>query len=169
MINRVSSHTSSNNRFRGRKKSQITHTLTGYSFNLVSTPYSFPSSGNSIMNNPIGDVSGSTEINLLSTTGRGFYFNKIDSNGVDRMDYYSGFTGHNITITLTQNDSTAIYSGDTNSFKFWDQNNGNVGFAVGTGLPLPPTNIANGVVTLTQSASTPWVIGSPVYVGLEIL
>ena len=142
-------------------------TPTGYSFNLVASPYEFPSSGNSIMNNPIGGVSGSTEINLLATTGRGFYFNKIDNESVDRISYYSGFTGHSVTITLTQNGSTAIYSGDTNSFKFWSQG-GVEGFVFGTNIGVPPTNIPSGVATLIQSAPTPWVIGDPVYVSLEV-
>jgi len=143
-----------------------TATPTGYSFNLVSTPYNFPSSGNSIMNDPIGNVSGSTEINLLQTTGRGFYFNKIDNESVDRISYYSGFTGHSVTITLTQNNSTVIYSGDTNSFKFWSQG-GVEGFVFGTNIGVPPTPSPSGVATLIQSAPTPWVIGDPVYVGLQ--
>ena len=141
--------------------------VTGYSFNLVDLPYNFPSSGNSIMNNPPGNVSGSTEINLLETTGRGFYFNKIDNESIDRVSYYSGFTGHSVTITLTQNGSTAIYSGDTNSFKFWSQS-GVEGFVFGTGIGLPPTSTASGTATLIQSAPTSWVIGDPVYVSLEI-
>ena len=141
--------------------------VTGYSFNLIDLPYNFPSSGNSIMNNPIGNVSGSTEINLLSTAGRGFYFNKIDGESIDRISYYSGFTGHSVTITLTQNGSTAIYSGDTNSFKFWSQG-GVEGFVFGTNIGIPPTPTPNGVATLIQAAPTSWVIGSPVYVSLEI-
>jgi hypothetical protein len=143
-------------------------TPTGYSFNLVASPYNFPSSGNTIMNDPIGNVSGSTEINLLGSLGTGIYFNKIDSGSVDRMSYFSGFTGHSITITLTQNGSTAIYSGDTNSFKFWTTNYGDEGFVFGTNIGVPPTNIPSGVATLIQSAPTPWVIGDPVYVSLEI-
>ena len=142
-------------------------TPTGYSFNLVASPHNFPSSGNTIMNDPIGNVSGSTEINLLGSLGRGIYFNKIDSGSVDRMSYFSGFTGHSITITLTQNGSTAIYSGDTNSFKFWSQG-GDEGFVFGTNIGFPPTNIPSGVATLIQSAPTPWVIGDPVYVSLEV-
>ena len=142
-------------------------TPTGYSFNLVASPHNFPESGNSIMNDPIGNVSGSTEINLLESLGRGFYFNKIDSESINRIGYYSGFTGHSVTITLTQNGSTAIYSGDTNSFKFWSQG-GVEGFVFGTNIGVPPTNIPSGVATLIQSAPTPWVIGDPVYVSLEI-
>ena len=143
-------------------------TPTGYSFNLVASPHNFPESGNSIMNDPIGNVSGSTEINLLESLGRGFYFNKIDSESINRIGYYSGFTGHSVTITLTQNGSTAIYSGDTNSFKYWESSPTDNGFVFGTGIGFPPTNIPSGVATLIQSAPTPWVIGDPVYVSLEV-
>lgn len=140
--------------------------VTGYSFNLVDLPYNFPSSGNSIMNASTGQT-GTTLINELATTGRGFYFNKIDNESIDRVSYYSGFTGHSVTITLTQNGSTAIYSGDTDSFKFWSQG-GIEGFVFGTGIGLPPTSNASGTATLIQSAPTPWVIGDSVYVSLEI-
>lgn len=140
--------------------------VTGYSFNLVDLPYNFPSSGNSIMNATTGQT-GTTLINELSTTSRGFYFNKIDNEGIDRISYYSGFTGHSVTITLTQNNSTAIYSGDTNSFKFWSQG-GVEGFVFGTNIGVPPTGTPSGSATRIQSAPTPWVIGQPVYVSLSI-
>ena len=141
--------------------------LTGYSFNLVALPYSFPSSGNSIMNNPGDNTSGSTEINLLSTTGRGFYFNSIDSSSVDRTNYYSGFTGQSITITFSQTGNTAIYSGDTDSFKYWDTPLG-TGFVFGTGIGVPPNNIPSGTAVLIQSATTQFTIGLPVYISIEI-
>ena len=140
--------------------------VTGYSFNLVNLPYNFPSSGNSIMNATTGQT-GTTLINELSTTSRGFYFNKIDELGVDRSNYYSQYTGQSVTITFTQNNSTAIYSGDTNSFKFWSQS-GTEGFVFGTNIGVPPTGTASGVATRIQSAPTSWVIGQPVYVSLSI-
>ena len=139
--------------------------VTGYSFNLVALPYNFPTSGNSIMNGVGGSTSGSTEINVLATGGRGFYFNSIDSNGIDRTSYYSSFTGQNVTITFTQSGNTAIYSGDTNSFKYWF-NSPNSGFVFGANVGVPPTNIPSGTATLVQSASTQYTIGVPVYVSL---
>ena len=139
--------------------------VTGYSFNLVALPYSFPEAGNSIMNNPVDNTSGSTEINLLSTTGRGFYFNSIDSSSVDRTNYYSGFTGQSITITFSQTGNTAIYSGDTDSFKYWDTPLG-TGFVFGTGIGVPPNNIPSGTAVLIQSATTQFTIGLPVFVSL---
>ena len=139
--------------------------VTGYSFNLVALPYSFPEAGNSIMNNPVDNTSGSTEINLLSTIGRGFYFNSIDSSSVDRTNYYSGFTGQSITITFSQTGNTAIYSGDTDSFKYWDTPLG-TGFVFGTGIGVPPNNIPSGTAVLIQSATTQFTIGLPVFVSL---
>jgi hypothetical protein len=140
--------------------------ISGFGYNLVALPYEFPLSGNAIMNNnPLS--SGSTEINLLETVGRGFYFNSIDTSSTDRTSYYSGFTGQTITITFTQNGDSAIYSGDTDSLKFWS-NSGNTGFVFGTGIGVPPVNIPSGTAVLIQSASTTWVTGDTVYVTAEI-
>jgi len=141
--------------------------VTGYGYNLVAIPYNFPESGNSIMNNPGDNTSGSTEINLLSTIGRGFYFNSIDSSSVDRTNYYSGFTGQSITITFSQTGNTAIYSGDTDSLKYWDTPLG-TGFVFGTGIGVPPNNIPSGTAVLIQSATTQFTIGLPVYISIEI-
>jgi hypothetical protein len=141
--------------------------VTGYPFNLVALPYNFPSSGNSIMNSAVG-VSGSTNINDLATASRGFYFNTIDSNGVDRTNYFSGFTGQSVTITFTQTGSTAIYSGDTLSFKQWVQSPQGSGFVFGTNIGVPPVGTPSGSAILIQSANTQYTIGLPVYVSLEI-
>ena len=141
--------------------------VTGYGYNLVAIPYNLPESGNSIMNNPSDNTSGSTEINLLSITGRGFYFNSIDSSSVDRTNYYSGFTGQSITITFSQTGNTAIYSGDTDSLKYWDTPLG-TGFVFGTGIGVPPNNIPSGTAVLIQSATTQFTIGLPVYISIEI-
>ena len=142
--------------------------VTGYSFNLVATPYNFPSSGNSIMNDPIGNTSGSTEINLLSTAGRGFYFNSFDNDGIDRTSYFSTFTGQSVTITFSQTGSTAIYSGDTSSFKQWVQSPQGSGFVFGTNIGVPPSGTPSGTAILIQSASTLYNIGFPVYVSLVV-
>lgn len=142
--------------------------VTGYGYNLIAEPYNFPSSGNSIMNNPIGNVSGSTEINLLSTTGRGFYINSFDSSSADTRNYFSGFTGQSVTITFSQTGNTAIYSGDTNSFKYWESSPTDNGFVFGTGIGTPPTNIPSGTAVLIQSATTNYTIGIPVYVSLVV-
>lgn len=141
--------------------------VTGYPFNLVALPYNFPTSGNSIMNSAVG-VSGSTNINDLATASRGFYFNTIDANDVDRTNYFSGFTGQSVTITFTQTGSTAIYSGDTLSFKQWVQSPQGSGFVFGTNIGVPPVGTPSGSAILIQSANTQYTIGLPVYVSLEI-
>jgi len=139
-----------------------------YSFTLIQEPYEFPASGKSIMNNPPTNISGSTDPNLLSTSGRGFYFNSFDSDGIDRTSYFSSFTGQSVTITLSQTGSTAIYSGDTNSFKYWSITGGTTGFVFGTGIGLPPSGSPSGVAILVQSADTQWVSGVSVYVTVSI-
>jgi hypothetical protein len=129
---------------------------------LIALPYEFPSDGNAIMNNNPLDY-GSTEINLLGSAGRGFYLNSIDTSLTDRTSYYSAFTGQTITITFTQNGDSAIYSGDTDSFKFWSTS-GDTGFVFGTGIGVPPIPEPSGNAVLIQSATTTWVTGDTVYV-----
>jgi hypothetical protein len=148
--------------------------VTGYSFNLIQLPYNFPSTGNTIMNDTSPSQTGTTNPNELTISSRGIYFNTIDSDGVDRTDYFSAFTGQSITITLSQTGSTAIYSGDTNAFKYWTGSTGNPpytlgdGFVFGTGIGLPPDNIPSGNAVLIQSASTNWVSGQTVYISAVI-
>jgi hypothetical protein len=139
--------------------------ITGYSFNLVALPYNFPTSGNTIMNDPPTGTSGSTNPNLLNTSPRGLYWNSLDTNGIDRTNYFSGFTGQSITITMSQAGSTAIYSGDTNSLKYWTQSLES-GFVFGTGIGVPPSNIPSGSAIIIQSAPTQWTIGLPVYISV---
>ena len=147
--------------------------VTGYSFNLVILPYNFPTTGNTIMNQ--GAIqTGTTNPNLLTTSGRGIYFNAIDSNGIDRQSYFSQFTNQSVTITMSQAGSTAIYSGDTNAFKYWSANTGTPpgvvgdGFVFGTEVGVPPSNTPSGVAVLIQSATTNWTVGLPVYISLTI-
>ena len=139
--------------------------VTGYSFNLVALPYNFPSSGNTIMNGPGGATSGSTNPNELTTSARGIYWNSIDTDGIDRTNYFSQFTGQSVTITMTQTGSTAIYSGDSQSLKSWSQSP-STGFVFGTNIQIPPLTAATGNAVLIQSASTNWVTGQTVYISV---
>jgi hypothetical protein len=141
--------------------------VTGYSFNLVALPYNFPSSGNTIMNGAGGATSGTTDPNVLATGSRGIYWNSIDSNGIDRTDYFSGFTGQSITITMSQTGSTAIYSGDSQSLKTWTAST-DTGFVFGAGIGVPPVGTPSGTANLIQSASTAWTLGLPVYISAVI-
>jgi hypothetical protein len=110
----------------------------------------------------------------MTSIGRAIYFNSIDSDGIDRTSYFSQFTGQSITITMTQTGSTAIYSGDTNAFKYWSANTGTPpgvagdGFVFGTGISVPPITGFTGTTVLIQSATTNWTVGLPVYISAEI-
>jgi hypothetical protein len=147
--------------------------VTGYSFNLIALPYNYPTSGNTILNNPPTNLSGSTDPNLLETSTRGLFWNITDSDGIDRSSYFLQFTGQSITITMSQIGSTAIYSGDTNSLKYWTGNTGTPpgtpgsGFVFGTGVGTP-SQPPSGTAVLIQSASTQWTIGLPVYISAVI-
>ena len=141
--------------------------ISGFGYNLVALPYNFPSDGNAIMNATAPAQTGTTLINELSISSRGFYFNSIDTSSIDRTSYYSGFTGQTITITFTQNGDSAIYSGDTDSLKFWSTT-GDTGFVFGTGIGVPPLGTPSGTAVLIQSASTTWVTGDTVYVTVEL-
>jgi hypothetical protein len=144
--------------------------VTGYSFNLIVLPYNFPTTGNTIMTGPAGSSSGTTNPNEMTSIGRAIYFNSIDSDGIDRTSYFSQFTGQSITITMSQTGSTAIYSGDTNAFKYWSANTGTPpgvagdGFVFGTGISVPPITGFTGTTVLIQSATTNWTVGLPVYI-----
>jgi hypothetical protein len=147
--------------------------VTGYGFNLIVLPYNFPATGNTIMNQ--GAVqTGTTNPNELTISGRGIYFNSIDSNGIDRTSYFSQFTGQSITITMTQTGSTAIYSGDTNAFKYWSATTGTPpgvagdGFVFGTQVGVPPSNTPSGNAVLIQSATTNFVTGQTVYISYVV-
>jgi hypothetical protein len=149
--------------------------VTGYSFNLIQLPYNFPATGNTIMNATSPTQTGSTNPNELTLNQRGIYFNSIDSDGVDRTSYFSQFTGQSITITMTQTGSTAIYSGDTQAFKYWSGNTGNPasptpgsGFVFGTNIQLANMTAGTGNAVIIQSASTNWVSGQTVYISAVV-
>ena len=141
---------------------------TGYGFNLVALPYTFPSAGNSIMNESDGGAtSGSNNPNLLATPSRGFYFSNIDNTSTDRSSYYSTFLGQNVTITLSQDGNSAVYTGNTGAFKEWTSA-GTTGYVFGTGIGVPPSGTPSGTATLVQASPSQFSFGSPVYVTLSL-
>jgi hypothetical protein len=91
------------------------------------------------------------------------YFNSFDSDDIDRFDYFSEFTGNTVTFTMTQSGTTVIYSGDSNSLKYWENGLEN-GFVFGTVSGATPS----GNVVLIQSASTDFVSSELIYIGLEL-
>jgi hypothetical protein len=148
--------------------------VTGYSFNLIQLPYNYPTSGNTIINSTAPSQTGSTNPNVLDLNQRGIFFNSIDSDGIDRRSYFSQFTGQSVTITMTQTGSTAIYSGDSQSFKYWSGNTGaspfvpGDGFVFGTNVSVPGLTAGTGNAIIIQSASTNWVSGQTVYISLVV-
>lgn len=141
---------------------------TGYGFNLVALPYTFPSAGNSIMNESGGGAtSGSNNPNLLATPSRGFYFSNIDNTSTDRSSYYSTFLGQNVTITLSQDGNSAVYTGNTGAFKEWTSA-GTTGYVFGTNIGVPPSGTPSGTATLVQASPSQFSFGSPVYVTLSL-
>ena len=139
--------------------------VTGYSFNLVQLPYNFPSSGNTIMTNQAIPNSGTTNPNLMTTSGNGIYFNTFDVNGIDRASYFSSFIGQSITITMSQTGSTAIYSGSSTAFQSWT-NSGSTGYVFGSGIAQ--SGFSAGTTVLIQSATTNWVTGQTVTISAVI-
>jgi hypothetical protein len=147
--------------------------VTGYTFNLIQEPYNFPTSGNTIMTNQAVPNTGTTNPNLMTTSGNGIYFSTIDSTGVDRTSYFASFTGQSITITFSQNGDSAIYSGNTNAFQSWSAETGNPGstvpgkgFVFGTGIAQ--AGYSAGTATIIQSASTTWVTGQTVTISAVV-
>ena len=114
-----------------------------------------------------GIQTGTTNPNLFAgPTPNGIYWSNVDIDGINRDSYFSQFTGQSVTFTISQNGSTAIYSGDSNSFQSWSFTGG-TGYVFGYGIqqagyPSP------GDTVLIQSATTQWVIGDPVYISAVI-
>ena len=134
-----------------------------YGFNLVVLPYTFPSSGNTIIDD-VSILAASTNPNLMTTEGNGIYFNPIDVDGIDRTSYFSSFTGQSITLTMSQGDITVIYSGNSGSFKSVPEEISiEPGFAFGFELFG-----SSGTTVLVQSATTDWVTGQTVYISAVI-
>jgi hypothetical protein len=139
--------------------------VTGYSFNLVVEPYQYPTSGNTIMVDQAVPGSGTTNPNVFATNLNAIYFNAIDTNGVDRTNYFASFTGQSITLTISQTGSTAIYSGDSKAFQSWNSG-GDSGFTFGYGITQP--GYSAGTTSLIQSATTNWVTGQTVTISAVV-
>lgn len=139
--------------------------VTGYSFNLVVLPYNYPSSGNTIMVDQGTPGIGTTDPNVFATNLNAIYFNAIDTNGVNRTNYFASFTGQSVTLTISQTGSTAIYSGDSKAFQSWSSG-GDSGFTFGYGVAQP--GYSAGTTTLIQSAPTNWVTGQTVTISAVV-
>ena len=114
---------------------------TGCPYTLSSVAEANPSSGNTVW--LVSSISGSTTNN--PNTINEAYWNIFDSNGTDRTDFFSGFTGTSVFVSFTQNNETAVYSGNTSSFTTWYDTPTNTGFVF--------SNVSGSTVLIT-SAST---------------
>lgn len=116
-------------------------TIIGCPYTLSSVAEANPSSGNTVW--LVSSISGSTTNN--PNTINEAYWNIFDSNGTDRTDFFSGFTGTSVFVSFTQNNETAVYSGNTSSFTTWYDTPTNTGFVF--------SNVSGSTVLIT-SAST---------------
>ena len=103
--------------------------FTGYGYNLVTTPYNPPTSGNTIFPelSVMGATTGLTNPNTFDING--IYWSRIDRTGVDRTSYFSALTATTNYLTFYQGGQSVIYSGSstaivnqgpplTNSFEY---------------------------------------------------
>jgi len=114
---------------------------TGCPYTLSSVAEANPNSGNTVW--LVSSISGSTTNN--PNTINEAYWNIFDYNGTDRTDFFSGFTGTSVFVSFTQNNETAVYSGNTSSFTTWYDTPTNTGFVF--------SNVSGSTVLIT-SAST---------------
>ncbi|NBP55586.1 hypothetical protein EBU71_03415 [bacterium] len=139
-----------------------------YPFILLQTPYNFPATGSCIINNTGGLTFGATDPNVFAngsfTNSQGFYWNEIDSDGIDRSSYFDQFLDQDITITMDQAGVVVIYNGDTNSIGTWSSGTSS-GYVFGSKVQLSP-GVFTGTASLIQSATSSWTYNVPVYVSI---
>lgn len=127
--------------------------FTGYGFNLVDSPYSPPSSGNTLFTDfGSGGVIGITNPNTFVTNG--VYWSYIDNGGTNRLSFFSGLTIGNNLISFTHNSNSVIYSANSFSF-FFDNDNLNVFY----NPFLEPNNLV-----LIQGSPADFVFGQEVQI-----
>ena len=88
----------------------------GIRYNLTDDFSGPPTSGNTLWIKN-GTPSASNEVNRLAISTPSF-INRYDSDGIDRLSYFSNFTGNSFTMTVCQDGNTAIYSGITGTITY---------------------------------------------------
>jgi hypothetical protein len=126
-----------------------------YGWNLITSPYNPPSSGNTIFTAfSISGTTGLTNPNTFNVNG--VYWSDIDRTGANTKSYFSGITGTSFQISFYQNGQTAIYSGTSGAIEYeTPAGNGNFNYN---------PNARPGLLTLVQSASTNFSTSQPVYI-----
>jgi hypothetical protein len=127
--------------------------FTGYGFNLISSPYGPPTSGNVLFTDfSVGGSSGITSPNTF--VNNGVFWDYVDNTGTNRLNFFSGLTLGNFLISFTSAGYNSIYSGNSTSFIF---DNGN------TDISYNPFLEPNNLV-LIQSSTQNFVIGNEVQI-----
>jgi hypothetical protein len=131
----------------------------GIPYNL-SNVFDLPLSGNTLFGNYNLGVTTNNPDQIVS--GGMFYFNVIDNNGNDQTSYFSNLVGNYFTLTLCQNNVSAVFSGTSDAIYLNDFGNpyGFEYFWAGSGLN-----------TLTQivSANTTFNYNEVVYINYALL
>ena len=131
----------------------------GIPYNL-SNIFDLPLSGNTLFGNYNLGVTINNPDEIVS--GGMLYFNVIDNNGNDQTSYFSNLVGNYFTLTLCQNNVSAVFSGTSNAMFLNDFGSpyGSLCFWAGGGLN-----------TLTQivSANTTFNYNEVVYINYTLL
>ena len=152
------SNTSTPNTTPTNTPSPGTPPFTGYGFNLVNSPYSPPSSGNTIFTDfSSGGTVGLTNPNTFVSNG--VYWSYIDNQGINRLSFFSGLTVGNNLVSFTHDSNSAIYSANSSSF-FFDNENLNVFYN--------PFLVTDNLVLLTSS-SVDFVLGEEVQINFTAI
>ena len=127
--------------------------FTGYGFNLISSPYAPPLSGNILFTEfSAGGSSGITSPNTF--VDNGVFWDYIDNTGTDRLSFFTGMTLGNFLVSFTSNGYSSTYSGNSTSFIFDTSN---------TDITYNPFLEPNNLV-LVQSSPQNFVIGNEVQI-----
>ena len=127
--------------------------FTGYGYNLITTPYNPPSTGNTIFTefSNMGASSGITNPNTFDING--VYWSYMDINGVDRTSYFSALTATTSYITFYQAGQSVIYSGISGAIDY--------NLIINPSFSYNPS-VKPGQLTLVQSAATNFNTSLPV-------
>jgi hypothetical protein len=126
----------------------------GIRYNL-SNIYQPPISGDTLWVS--SGVSYSNEVNKLAIAPPTF-ISRYDSDGVDRLTYFGNLTGNTFTMTVCQDENSAVYSGITGTISFVDNMGENYFQVDGTKLSLVQSSPVS-AFTYNQSVYYDFSIG----------
>ncbi|MFN9978687.1 MAG: hypothetical protein ACK53Y_02175, partial [bacterium] len=132
--------------------------VTGGCFNLITSPYFYPTEGNIIFPEFSNPGSGQGILNPNNFEINGVDFNFIDNEGNNLYDYYIQLLTNNFLIYFSQNGNTAIYQGDPLSFS------NEFGGLINGGI-----NPGTSQLILIQPSPVDFIEGQPVCIWYEII